>query len=175
MGKIADHIATMRGCSLAQIVAEIARMESEPHEIDMFGAEVPDDAAKVEAQFLEFWVEYPRKVAKPAALKAYRAARKRKATHGEIMAGLRRFVASSPDPQYTPHAATWLNGDRWNDTPTPKQMSGIDAARERLRQKVQDEQQRTGDREFGDRGAVGLRLGVGPQRAQHQQLRLMPR
>lgn len=125
--------------------------------------------------FDEFWAKYPKHVGKPAALKAYKSARKRRASHADIMAGVDRLVESHPDPQFTPHPSTWLNQDRWNDTPTPKQMSDIDAARERLRQKVQDEQQRTGDREFGDRGAVGLRLGVGPQRAQHQQLRLMPR
>lgn len=111
MGRISDHIATMRGSSLAQIVAEIARLEDEA------GPKVPPG-------FDEFWATYPRKTAKPAALKAYRAAMKRKVPHETIMMGLQFFIASEPDPQYTPHPSTWLNQDRFNDRPLPRKLGG---------------------------------------------------
>lgn len=86
--------------------------------------------------FDTFWQAYPRKTAKPAALKAYKAARKRKAAHADIMAGVARLVASRPDPQFTPHPATWLNGDRWNDAPTPPSLKGIEARQADLRQRI---------------------------------------
>jgi hypothetical protein len=38
------------------------------------------------------------------------------ATHDEIMAGLEGLNANLPaDPQFIPHASTWLNGERWAD------------------------------------------------------------
>lgn len=128
MGAIAERVRQMRGQSLAAIVEEIERME---------------DAAqpKEPPEFAEFWSAYPRHTARPAAVKAYRAARKRKATHEAIMVGLARFVASCPDPQYTPHASTWLNQDRWNDVPviSKPQLRGLAAAKENLRQEIEND------------------------------------
>jgi hypothetical protein len=66
-----------------------------------------------------FWTVYPRKVGKGAARKAYRNALKR-ASHAEIMAGAKAYAASKPDPQFTAHASTWLNADRWLDEPDRK-------------------------------------------------------
>lgn len=76
---------------------------------------VPDG---IEAEFTGFWAVYPRKVGKPAALRAYRSARKR-AVMQDIADGLR---AQLPDltrreSPLVPHAATWLNQDRWADDP----------------------------------------------------------
>lgn len=65
--------------------------------------------------FEEFYTAYPRKVGKPAALRAYRAALKRKAKHPDIMAGLARYMATRPDPRYIPYPATFLNQSRWED------------------------------------------------------------
>lgn len=67
--------------------------------------------------FEEFYAAYPRKVGKPAAKKAYRAALKAKAKHPEIMAGLDRYLATRPDPKYIPYPATFLNQERWKDHP----------------------------------------------------------
>jgi hypothetical protein len=31
------------------------------------------------------------------------------------LAGAERYAASKPEPQFTAHASTWLNADRWLD------------------------------------------------------------
>jgi hypothetical protein len=65
--------------------------------------------------FDEFWNKYPRKIAKGAARRMYERALK-VATHDEIVAGLEELIANLPaDPQFIPHASTWLNGERWAD------------------------------------------------------------
>lgn len=66
-----------------------------------------------------FWAAYPRHVAKPKAVKAYKAA-VLIAAPAEIIAGVRAFKFSR-DPEYQPHPATWLNQRRWQDeTPQPE-------------------------------------------------------
>ena len=66
--------------------------------------------------FVEFWSVYPRKEAKRAAVKAYRAALKR-ATAEDILKGAKRYAATRPEPRFTAMGATWLNADRWEDNP----------------------------------------------------------
>lgn len=75
------------------------------------GTEMAKSPSDTEPVFEMFWAKYPRRVAKRAAQKAWDAAVKR-ADPNDIIAGLRRYQFS-PDPQYRPHPATWLNGDRW--------------------------------------------------------------
>lgn len=69
------------------------------------------------AAFEDFWAAWPRKVAKTDAEKAWR-----KVSADEIpavMAGLSRACACDQwrkdGGQFIPHAATWLNGRRWED------------------------------------------------------------
>ena len=75
-------------------------------------------AVPAEDRFAEFWQAYPRKVAKPAAEKAWR---KVAAEADAIMAGLRRQAGceqwAKDGGQFIPHPATWLNGRRWEDAP----------------------------------------------------------
>lgn len=66
-----------------------------------------------------FWPAYPRKDAKPAALKAFRKARQRVELE-PMMEGLHRYKAGISDPKYTCQPATWLNNDRWADEPAPQ-------------------------------------------------------
>jgi 5-methylcytosine-specific restriction endonuclease McrA len=71
-------------------------------------------------EFKQFYQAYRRKEAKGAAEKAFKAARK-KASMGQIMAGLERFVWPT-DPTFIPLPATWLNQQRWlEEPPTPQQ------------------------------------------------------
>ena len=74
------------------------------------------DAADTSDTFDEFWSLYPRKVAKGAAVKAWKTAT-RKADPHAIMAALKaqtpKLTAKGPD--FCPHAATWLNAERWTD------------------------------------------------------------
>jgi hypothetical protein len=72
--------------------------------------------------FADFWVQYPKKVAKPAAAKAWSKVKPTGQTLTELMAGLVRQKASpewnKDGGQFIPHAATWINGRRWEDEPT---------------------------------------------------------
>ena len=66
--------------------------------------------------FDEFWKNYPRKVSKPEARKAY--AKALKATDADtILNGLMKHIPewSRTELRFVPHAATWLNGERWAD------------------------------------------------------------
>lgn len=67
--------------------------------------------------FAEFWQEYPNHAAKANAVKAW--VKVPIATHPEIMMAVelqKRSPAWLKDGgQYVPHAATWLNGKRWED------------------------------------------------------------
>jgi uncharacterized protein YdaU (DUF1376 family) len=71
-------------------------------------------------RFDEFWREYPRKVAKEAARRAWRAAI-RKADPEQIIAGARAYALSvlESDPQFVKHPATWIRGGCWDDEPPP--------------------------------------------------------
>lgn len=64
-------------------------------------------------EFEEFWNAYPRKEGKKRALSAYKGLSKtnRQAALADIQAG--RF--NGKEKQFIPHAATYLNGERWRD------------------------------------------------------------
>ena len=83
--------------------------------------------------FDEWWEKYPRKIGKRAAERAWRAAVKR-VDPETILVGLDAQLAvfAQTDPQFVPHPSTWLNGDRWGDTPNVPRSSG------RLRQREVD-------------------------------------
>jgi len=63
-----------------------------------------------------FWAEVPRKVAKPKARAAFKAALKKKPA-ADIISAMRKYAASrrGEDEQFTAHPASWLNGERWDD------------------------------------------------------------
>jgi hypothetical protein len=69
--------------------------------------------------FEAWWVLYPRKEAKGAALKAWTSALKRIDIE-TLMDRVTLYAGSElPDRQYIPLPATWLNADRWNDDVKP--------------------------------------------------------
>lgn len=81
---------------------------------------VPD-----ESRFAEFWQAYPRKVAKPAAMKAWAGV----AAEAEaIIAGVRLWAGSvewqKDGGQFIPHPATFLNQRRWEDRPNASADAG---------------------------------------------------
>jgi hypothetical protein len=71
--------------------------------------------------FDRWWVVFPRKSAKRAAQQAWPKALDRAGGDAErlISAAMRYRDDPNRDPQYTPHPATWLNQDRWDDEPLP--------------------------------------------------------
>lgn len=66
--------------------------------------------------FAEWWGEYPHRVGKRDAERAYRGALQR-ADSGELLSGLVRYVAGKPRDRPWCNPATWLNQDRWLDEP----------------------------------------------------------
>ncbi len=84
--------------------------------------EVGQEKYSAEKDFDIFWSAYPRKVSKLAALKAWRKVALNPQVKDEIMRGLgeQRHVMVTGGIKYTPHAATWLNGRRWEDEQTTR-------------------------------------------------------
>lgn len=92
--------------------------------------------------FDAFWQAYPRKIAKPAALKAFAKLAPSAELLDEILQAIARQRTwpqwAKDGGQFIPHPATWLNGSRWQDEgqqgasvapfETPRQR----AARERV-------------------------------------------
>lgn len=75
----------------------------------------PSTADRTLPCFDTFWTLYPRHVAKLAAKKAWAKVNPR--DHVAILEALVswRQVWRDKDPEYLPHGATWLNGERWED------------------------------------------------------------
>lgn len=71
--------------------------------------------------FPAFWLAYPRKVGKAAALKAYGKALKR-TDAAALLAAVTVYAPTrrGQDPTYTPHPSKWLNDDRWQDEAAPE-------------------------------------------------------
>lgn len=72
-------------------------------------------SSSVSDMFLSFWKEYPRKVNKKNAEKAFNKINPDKELFEKIMVALAWQRTSWSDIKFTPHAATWLNGNRWED------------------------------------------------------------
>lgn len=78
-----------------------------------------DSIAQCLERFNDFWSMYPRKVAKPKALKVWEKINPDKDVFLKIMSSLEIQKKSSQwtkdDGQFIPHPTTWLNQERWND------------------------------------------------------------
>lgn len=75
--------------------------------------------------FEEFWAAYPRKDAKPIALKAFS---KVKAPVAQLLAAIAKQKQSEgwlkENGQFIPMPASWLNAERWNDESMTAPKSG---------------------------------------------------
>jgi hypothetical protein len=98
-----------------------------PHPIPSHTHPIPnkDITNPSDSDFNLFWSIYPRREAKGAARAAFTKALK-KASVEEIIEGAKRF-ASDPNrqPEFTAHASTWLNQERWTDMPLPSRGGGM--------------------------------------------------
>jgi hypothetical protein len=77
--------------------------------------------------FAAFWEQYPKKVAKTQAMKAWQKLKPSKRLLSDLMAGLERAKSSAnwqkDGGQFIPHPATWINGRRWEDESTASASS----------------------------------------------------
>ena len=99
-----------------------------------------DMAAPVGAElFDEFWAEYPRKVGKDAARKAFDKRKPSRELLARMLASIRSQVQTvdwqKDGGQFIPHPTTWLNEGRWQDeeTAVPQVVRGPDPELERIK------------------------------------------
>jgi len=82
------------------------------------GADARESARrKMKAEFAEFYLAYPRKRERTEAERAYRTARRKGASHQQIMEGVRRLIAEGREPRFIPYPAQWLRKGGWQDEP----------------------------------------------------------
>ena len=73
--------------------------------------------------FEKFYDQYPRKIGKTQASKSWEKIPFSEEVFNEIMAGLANYIKhewKGKEMKYIPHAATWLNQERWKDEVTVK-------------------------------------------------------
>jgi hypothetical protein len=75
-----------------------------------------DARAALKAEFAEWYLAYPHKVAPRAAEQKFEIAR-RSASQAELLDGLRRYVSTKPQDISWCNPATWLHNRRWEDQP----------------------------------------------------------
>jgi hypothetical protein len=75
---------------------------------------------RTHALFTEFWKEYPKKLDKGRAKRAFTSALTR-ASFEDILAGAIRYSndPNLPQLQFIKHPTTWLNADAWENGPLP--------------------------------------------------------
>jgi len=91
------------------------------------GGDALSPAKQIEADFAEWYGLYPLKKDKGHALKAYRAARRKKGVTREVLLdALRQQLAELQGrvPEKRPYPGTWLNGERWEDEPARTGYAG---------------------------------------------------
>jgi hypothetical protein len=85
--------------------------------------------------FEVFWLHWPNKVGKPAALKAFASAQKRGAQLDAVLDGVDNYIRDKPPDRPWLNPATFLNQNRWEDQPAKvengKTGSSIIAAADR--------------------------------------------
>jgi hypothetical protein len=122
-----------------QFVA-MAEAATKPQQVALFDAPCPASrgvsaalGSDTDVWFADFWRTYPRKTGKRDARLAWAKAVRRSGDPAVVLAGARRYAADAnlPEPQFVPHPATWLNGDRWEDGPLPARARPQPARRTR--------------------------------------------
>lgn len=91
---------------------------------DGMGVNTPSSLTRDTTDFDAFWAEYPRKVGKTAARKAFTRALA-VAPQERIMQALNdlKEAVEGKDSQFTPYPAKWLNDGRWDDEPALAQTT----------------------------------------------------
>lgn len=87
-------------------------------EEDIEGPQEEAAPDQIDQDFDEWYGEYPRHVARAAALRAYRAARK-KTDRETLLNAIPIYKKNKPDYADWKYPATWLNGECWKDENGP--------------------------------------------------------
>lgn len=81
--------------------------------------------------FESWWSEYPNKVGKPVAAKKFKIAIQ-KASVGELVDGVRRYVRDKPADRAWLNPATFLHQERYNDEPATTDGNFTDSELDRI-------------------------------------------
>lgn len=76
-----------------------------------------------------FWKKYPRKVAKPNALKVWNRLKPSDELLQKMLSAINAQGLCDKEIQFVPHPATWLNGHRWEDEVTNNKVAEFDIFR----------------------------------------------
>lgn len=77
------------------------------------------------AGFDKFWIAYPRKIAKGAALRAWQKNVPKMPGLDHVLAAIEDQINSKQwQDGFIPNPATWINGHRWHDIISPKDIKG---------------------------------------------------
>lgn len=115
----AERMAKSRGLRRTDTVTSDAVHPPHTHPIPIPIPDIDIHTNPSDSDFNLFWSIYPRREAKGAARTAFLKACK-KVSVETIIEGAKRF-AQDPNRQdeFTAHASTWLNQERWSDAPLP--------------------------------------------------------
>jgi hypothetical protein len=91
----------------------------------------PNKPSNETPEFDLFWDQYPIKVGKAAAKKAWDKAIKIEKPDVIIQGAIRYASDPNRHPSFTAHASTWINAHRWNDSPLPPRVLSPEERRER--------------------------------------------
>lgn len=80
---------------------------------------LPPDGGVVCDDFEAFWKEYPRKVGRAAAMRAWKRLKPNAEMRSKMLAAVKRHKTSpqwrKQNGDFIPHPTTWLNQGRWDD------------------------------------------------------------
>lgn len=108
--EIEDQEALEKICETCTVEQRLKNLICQLSEIN-----IPDK--DLEARFYEFWKEYPRSENRKKAFEIWMRIRPSKELFEIIMQQLRKQKQTDQWKRgYAPHASTWLNGQRWNDS-----------------------------------------------------------
>jgi hypothetical protein len=100
--------------------------------------QVKNTIREFDFQFDEFWKEYPRRIDRAAAFRAFKSALKR-AKFEDILAGAIAYRNDlTRKPEFTKYPATWLNADAWENAAALPEVKAANEAR-RLKEKEQSD------------------------------------
>jgi hypothetical protein len=78
---------------------------------------VKDASESLEPVFADFWLLYPRRVARKDAERAWLKLTVEQQVQAIVAIVQWRRIWADKDDEYLPHASTWLNGWRFDDEP----------------------------------------------------------
>jgi uncharacterized protein YdaU (DUF1376 family) len=96
--------------------ADALKIDADALKIDATHNPIPNTHNKEYIdRFDIFWKQYPRKVAKPNALKAWLKIKPDDVVLKKMLDAINQQQLPSKEIQFVPHPASWLNANRWED------------------------------------------------------------